>query len=109
MRHCRTWPDHPSFRPNRAGIFPRIFGTAFFDGAFVVGRKKGDLPGRFVNAYLRKNPHQPGEYVNVAEYQERVEANLSKLELADPQGKLDLEFDTNAKDSAAENAANNIR
>jgi hypothetical protein len=55
-----------------------------------MGRKKGDLPGRFVNAHIRKNPNQPREYVNVAEYQERVEATPSKLAPVDPQGKLDL-------------------
>ena len=74
-----------------------------------MGRKKGDLPGRFVNAYLRKNPRQPREYVNVAEYQERVEVNPSKIAMVDPQGKLDLAVNlepaADADDSAKETGA----
>jgi hypothetical protein len=58
-----------------------------------VGRRKGELPGRFVNAYLRKSRNQPGAYENVAEYQERVEVTPSKLASVDPQGKLDLSVD----------------
>jgi hypothetical protein len=80
---------------------------SIIDGAIAMGRKKGDLPGRFVNAYLRKNPHQRGEYVNVAEYQERVEVNPSKLELVDPQGKFELSVDLESEAEVEELAGEN--
>ena len=53
-------------------------------------RRKGDLPGRFVSAYVRKHPNEPGEYVNVSEYQERVAPVPSPVEATPPQGEFEL-------------------
>ena len=53
-------------------------------------RKKGDLPGRYVAPYIRKHPNQPGEYVNVSDYQERVEPIPSPVEITPPQGELEF-------------------
>jgi hypothetical protein len=53
-------------------------------------RKKGDLPGRYVPPYIRKAPNQPSDYVNVSDYQERVEPEPSPLEFIPLQGELDL-------------------
>ena len=53
-------------------------------------RKKGDLPGRYVPPHIRKAPNRPSEYVNVSEYQERVEPIPSQLESIPLQGELVL-------------------
>lgn len=53
-------------------------------------RKKGDLPGRYVPPHIRKHPKQPSEYVNVSDYQERVEPIPSPVECIPPQGELEL-------------------
>lgn len=53
-------------------------------------RKKGNLQGRFVNGYLRANPHSRSKYVKVSEYQEHVEPTPSKRTLVNPQGELDF-------------------
>jgi hypothetical protein len=53
-------------------------------------RKKGSLQGRFVNGYLRENPHRRGEYVKVSEYQEHIDPSPSRFTLVNPQGELDL-------------------
>lgn len=56
---------------------------------FMV-RRKGNLQGRFVNGYLRENPHRRSEYVKVSEYQEHVEPTPSKLTSVSPQGELEF-------------------
>jgi hypothetical protein len=53
-------------------------------------RKKGDLPGRYVNAHLRKWPNHPGEYVDVAAYQEKVSPAPSNTIADSPQGEFEL-------------------
>lgn len=53
-------------------------------------RKKGRLPGRYVPPHIRKHPNEPGEYVNVSDYQEHVEPPPSPVEVAPPQGELEL-------------------
>jgi hypothetical protein len=53
-------------------------------------RKRGRLPGRYVPAHVRKWPHRPGEYVEVADYQERIEAPPSPVDAAPLQGELAL-------------------
>lgn len=55
-----------------------------------MSRKRGDLPGRYVNAHIRKRPNRPSEYVDVSAYQEKVEPVPAKLESVPLQGKLDL-------------------
>jgi hypothetical protein len=54
-------------------------------------RSKGDLPGRFVNAYIRKWPNRHGEYLDVAAYQERMQPPPSEQQIASLQGELDLQ------------------
>lgn len=56
-------------------------------------RKKGDLPGRYVPPHIRRWPHRLGDYVNVAEYQERVEPTPSPLQPLQVQGELDLDLE----------------
>lgn len=56
-------------------------------------RRRGDLPGRYVPPHLRKWPNWPCEYLNVSEYQERVEPPPSPMQAVTPQGELDLETD----------------
>jgi len=53
-------------------------------------RKRGDLPGRYVPAHLRKAPNRPSEYVSVSAYQERIEPPPSPVEPAPLQGQLEL-------------------
>jgi hypothetical protein len=53
-------------------------------------RKKGRLLGRFVNAYLRKAPHRPSEYVGVTAYQEQVAQAPSVRQAPPAQGELEL-------------------
>jgi hypothetical protein len=55
-----------------------------------MGRKKGDLPGRYVPPHMRKRPHKPSEYVDVSGWQENVAPTPSDLEAVPPQGELDL-------------------
>lgn len=40
---------------------------------YMVKRRKGDLPGRYVPPHIRKWPNRPYEYLNVTAYQEHVE------------------------------------
>lgn len=54
-------------------------------------RKGRLLPGRYVHPHVRRWPNRPGEYVNVSEYQERIEPPPSQLEALRPQGEFDLE------------------
>lgn len=53
-------------------------------------RKKGDLPGRYVPPHIRRAPNRPSDYVNVSEYQERVDPTPSPLQPLQVQGELDL-------------------
>jgi hypothetical protein len=53
-------------------------------------RKKGDLLGRYVPPHIRKWPRHPGEYVNVAAYQEHVDPTPAKTDMLPPQMELDL-------------------
>jgi hypothetical protein len=62
-----------------------------------MGRKRGQLPGRYVLPHVRKWPHRPGEYVEVAEYQERIEPPPSPQDAAPPQGELALEPEDDEK------------
>jgi hypothetical protein len=48
-------------------------------------RRRGNLPGRYVSAHLRKNPYEPGQYIDVAAYQERITPTPSPTELVSPQ------------------------
>jgi hypothetical protein len=52
-------------------------------------KQKGDLPGRYVPPYIRKWPHKPYEYVNVAAYQEHVDPAPVPTTVQPPQ----IEFD----------------
>jgi len=66
-------------------------------------RKKGALPGRYVPAHMRKHPLRAGEYVDVSEYQEHVEAPQTKTIEVPRQGELNLEqFDTLKKNEPRE-------
>lgn len=65
-------------------------------------RKRGRLPGRYVPAHLRKWPHRPGEYVEVADYQERIEAPPSPKDAAPRQGELALIVETPDDESRLE-------
>jgi hypothetical protein len=49
-------------------------------------RKRGNLPGRYVPAHLRRSRYHPGEYDEVSAYQERTQPPPSKTELLRPQG-----------------------
>lgn len=55
-----------------------------------MNRKRGRLPGRYVPAHIRKWPHRPSEYVEVADYQERIEAPPSPVAAVPRQGELEL-------------------
>ncbi|HEV7880807.1 hypothetical protein [Bradyrhizobium sp.] len=59
-----------------------------------MGRKKGDLPGRYVPPHIRKCPKYPGEYVNVAAYQEHVDPTPAKTDAPPPQIEFDFEKDS---------------
>ena len=63
-------------------------------------RRKGDLPGRFVNAHLRRRPNRPSEYVDVAAYQESVEPPPAEHIILAPQGELDLIVTPKASEEA---------
>lgn len=52
-------------------------------------RRKGNLPGRYVPAHLRRSRYHPGEYDEVSAYQERVQPLPAKTELLPPQGDFD--------------------
>lgn len=55
-----------------------------------MARERGRLPGRFVNAHLRKDRCRPGSYLKVADYQERVHSPLARRESFNPQGEFEL-------------------
>ena len=59
-------------------------------------RKKGDLPGRFVPAHIRKAPNRPDDYVNVSAYQEQIDPPPSEYERETLQGELELTVNPNA-------------
>lgn len=40
--------------------------------------------------HIRKWPNQPNEYVNVADYQERIEPPPSEIQVVPVQGELEL-------------------
>jgi hypothetical protein len=56
-----------------------------------MGRKRGELPGRYVLPYVRRSAHRPGEYDEVGEYQEWIEPAPSPQDVAPRQ--LELSFD----------------
>jgi hypothetical protein len=58
--------------------------------AFFDETKKGDLPGRYVPAHVRKWPYRPNKGVNVRAYQETIEPIPSPVESVPRQGELDL-------------------
>ena len=68
-------------------------------------RKKGNLQGRYVSAHLRRAPKNPGEYVAVSAYQEKVEAIPSKTALLAPQGDFEAFWVDNDTLGAAGNSA----
>jgi hypothetical protein len=59
-------------------------------------RKKGDLPGRFVPAHIRKAQNRPNKYINVCAYQEQIDPPPSEYDCEAPQGELDLIVNPNA-------------
>lgn len=53
-------------------------------------KRKGNLPGRYVGAHLRKHPKHPSEYVDVSAYQEKEEPAPAKFENPPVQKELEL-------------------
>lgn len=62
-------------------------------------RKKGDLPGRFVPAHIRKAPNRGNEYVNVSAYQEQIDPPPSEHEHETHQGELELIVNPNVNET----------
>jgi hypothetical protein len=56
----------------------------------LMGRKKGDLPGRYVSPYVRKRRNEPAVCENVNGYQEHIEPPPSLLGNGSRQGELRL-------------------
>jgi hypothetical protein len=56
----------------------------------VMSERRGPLPGRYVPPHIRKWPHRPWDYVNVAAYQEHVNPMPAKTIAAPPQLEFDL-------------------
>jgi hypothetical protein len=64
----------PSSCPNRTSNFPHYL---FLD---ISMRKYRPSPrGRFVRAHLRRSLTKPGDYLNVADYQEKFDRLRAKL------------------------------
>lgn len=99
---ARTSVERNIFSPESPSI---IF--AFQLGRSFMKRKKGDLPGRFVPAHIRKAPNRPNEYINVCSYQEQIDPPPSEYEREAPQGEFDLIVNPNPdqKSSKLEPAA----
>jgi hypothetical protein len=56
----------------------------------TMKKKRGTLPGRYVPPHIRKWPNRPREYVNVSEYQEKIEPIPVEVEILPQQAELDL-------------------
>lgn len=53
-------------------------------------KKKGNLPGRYIPPHIRKWPNRPRDYVNVSDYQEKIEPIPAQPESLPQQTELDL-------------------
>jgi hypothetical protein len=56
----------------------------------LMRKKKGNLPGRYIPPHIRKWPNRPRDYVNVSDYQEKIEPIPAQPESLPQQTELDL-------------------
>lgn len=73
---------------------PEVRHVRIDDGVFVSSsknRKRGNLPGRYVSAHLRRWPERREEYVSVRAYQERIEPPPSDTTAVFKQSEMNLE------------------